>query len=214
MRKRVSAFSGLALGSSSSSWYHLPYPSNTMDHHHHQALPLNMVASKAGLPQVWAAALSALLLVSRLALGPRSSLFIFINLSSSTSPASSTTLLILSLAAVGLASLVTAILVAIPRDAPIHGEGAHHGHHHPCHHHHCHGCCISFITIINFIFLYLYFITIIINPRVSKPFSQTHKFVFQLWKRSSSSTTVCSSGELFFWFGFIFIITTVKSNQI
>merc|ERR1719278_1479572 len=46
---------------------------------------------------VWAAALSALLLVSRLALGP-------------------------SLAAVGLASLVTAILVAIPRDAPIHGE--------------------------------------------------------------------------------------------
>ena len=210
MRKRVSAFSGLALGSSSSSWYHLPYPSNTMDHHHLQAHPFNMVASKADLTQVWAAALSALLLVSRLALGPRSSLFIFINLSSST------TLLILSLAAVGLASLVTAILVAIPRDAPIHGEGVHHGHHHPCHHRHCHGCYISFITIINFIFLYLYFITIIINPRVSKPFSQTHKFVFQLWKRSSSSTTVCSSGEQFFWFGFIFIfiITTVKSNQI
>ena len=83
-----------------------------------------MVASKADLPQVWAAALSALLLVSRLALGPRSSLFICINLSSST------TLLILSLAAVGLASLVTAILVAIPRDAPIHGEGVHQGHHH------------------------------------------------------------------------------------
>ena len=123
MRKRVSAFSGLALGSSSSSWYHLPYPSNTMDHHHLQALPLNMVASKADLPQVWAAALSALLLVSRLALGPRSSLFIFINIAS-------TTLLILSLAAVGLASLVTAILVAIPRDAPIHGEGVHQGHHH------------------------------------------------------------------------------------
>ena len=145
MRKRVSAFSGLALGSSSSSWYHLPYPSNTMDHHHHQVLPLNMVASKADLTQVWAAALSALLLVSRLALGPRSSLFIFINLSSST------TLLILSLAAVGLASLVTAILVAIPRDAPIHGEGVHHGHHH-----HCHGCYISFITIINYHYYHLF----------------------------------------------------------
>ena len=151
MRKRVSAFSGLALGSSSSSWYHLPYPSNTMDHHHLQALPLNMVASKAGLTQVWAAALSALLLVSRLALGPRSSLFIFINLSSSISPASSTTLPILSLAAVGLASLVTAILVAIPRDAPIHGEGVHHGHHH-----HCHGCYISFITIINYHYYHLF----------------------------------------------------------
>ena len=150
MRKRVSAFSGLALGSSSSSWYHLPYPSNTMDHHHLQALPLNMVANKAGLPQVWAAALSALLLVSRLALGPRSSLFIFINLSSST------TLLILSLAAVGLASLVTAILVAIPRDAPIHGEGVHHGHHHPCHHRHCHGCYISFITTINYHYYHLF----------------------------------------------------------
>ena len=82
-------------------------------------------------------------------------------------------IMMLSLAAVGLASLVTAILVAIPRDAPLIGEGIrpppHHHHrrrhvhyHHHCHHHHHH----------NF---------------------------DQLWKRNSSSMIGCLSGGLCSW---------------